>query len=233
MFMIITFQCSRRAFMCDGECWRYASVADGGGGGGGIVTSMMMKMTMMMTMIIMTAVVFVIILIIIAIIRCCCCQRHHHHHHRHYHYHSLCQSLGAAQCFRNAVVGNSFSNFVIRLSLDGILALGKAHTCSVLSLSSQPKIDLEAFSVFMGLVRLRRVERRPLPFPPICPTGDQFCDALACFCSESSLRLSVPLPSKVCAKGILLFQHATHWPPVLPSVSFRHTGRHSAWTTHT
>ena len=51
---------------------------------------------------------------------------------------------------------------------DGIIALGKAHTCSAPSLSSLPKVSLETVPIFAWLntdrSRPLRVECRPLPF---------------------------------------------------------------------
>ena len=51
---------------------------------------------------------------------------------------------------------------------DGIVALGKAHTCPALSLSSLPKVALETVPIFVWLNTDRsqswRVECRPLPF---------------------------------------------------------------------
>ena len=51
---------------------------------------------------------------------------------------------------------------------DGIIALGKAHTCSAPSLSSLPKVALETVPIFVWLNTDRsrpwRVECQPLPF---------------------------------------------------------------------
>ena len=51
---------------------------------------------------------------------------------------------------------------------DGIITLGKAHTCSAPSLSRLPKVALETVPIFVWLNTDRsrpwRVECRPLPF---------------------------------------------------------------------
>ena len=76
------------------------------------------------------------------------------HHYHHYHHH------------RDTPLSQSVSVSVS--AQDGIVALGKAHTCSAPSLSSLPKVALETVPIFAWLntdrSRPLRVECRPLPF---------------------------------------------------------------------
>ena len=66
------------------------------------------------------------------------------------------------------VMRNTTTSFSFSSVQDGVMAVGKAHTRSVTSLNSLPKIVLEKVAMFVWLntdhSRLRRVERRPLPF---------------------------------------------------------------------
>ena len=85
------------------------------------------------------------------------------------------ESRGLNLAVRRGVIpetstGLVYSQFPFSVSAqDGIVALGKAHTRSVPSLSSLPKVTLETVPMFVWLVTDRsrpwRMECRPLPFP--------------------------------------------------------------------
>ena len=84
---------------------------------------------------------------------------------------------------------------------DGIVALGKAHTCSTPSLSSLRKVALETVPIFVWLKRDRsrpwRVECRPLPFStPLCFRRSVLgCSGLPMFRKFLKPRSTSALPS--------------------------------------